>query len=278
MLKLFKNSFKTTNDCIILATPLVIFLSILGWYYSYAEKSVNNIPNLILASLTMLIMLSGFISAWFYMVKKTLKFSDKIFVFDKDRIKAFKELILSLPIGIGRLFLPFCGVILITGILYGLTIWFITYIVVKYLGTVNLVALDLPNILLSSKYLLKEMSELSRHDALVINCWYLLVMTFNTIYMFLTIFWIPELVYSEKNPFKALFNSIRKVFITFPKTLLLFIYINFLSVLISIFNTLLMFRPILYFLVLLIYYYFIVYMVVLIFSYYEQTFLSNKEN
>ena len=100
MLKLFKNSFKQTNDCIILATPLIIFLSILSWYFSYASSTVDNIPKLILAGITIFVMAAGFFSAWFYMVKKTLKFSNKLYVFDKDRAKAFWNLIFSLPKGI----------------------------------------------------------------------------------------------------------------------------------------------------------------------------------
>lgn len=70
MLKLFWNNFKKTNDCIILATPLILFLSALSWYYSYARDSIDNIPKLILAIATMLIMISGCLSAWVYMAKK----------------------------------------------------------------------------------------------------------------------------------------------------------------------------------------------------------------
>lgn len=86
--------------------------------------------------------------------------------------------------------------------------------------------------------------------------------------------WIPEVVYCEKNPFKALYYAIKKIFISFPKSILLFIYINILTFGISVLNTFLMFNPIAYFVVLLLYYYLIVYIVVLVFSYYEQTFLK----
>ena len=131
MLKLFWNNFKKTNDCIILATPLILFLSALSWYYSYARDSIDNIPKLILAIATMLIMISGCLSAWVYMAKKTIRMSNKIFVFEKDRAKAFGELILSLPIGIGRLFLPMLGVILIIIVAYSILILADTYVISK---------------------------------------------------------------------------------------------------------------------------------------------------
>lgn len=277
MFQLFKNCFKQTNDSIILATPLIIFLSILGWYLSYATGSVDSIPKLVLAIITTLVMASGFFSAWFYMVKKTLKLSNKVFVFDKDRAKAFGELIMSLPKGIGKLFLPFLGVISISSIIYGLIIAGITFLIYKYIGSVNIDLLNSNNLLVSSKELFEELSQLPREEIIVINCWYMLVLATITIVSFFFILWIPEIVYSKKNPFKALINSLKKIWLTRAKTLLLYIYINVLSFIISIFSTLLMFNPISYFLVLLLYYYFIVYIVVLIFSYYEITFYKDAQ-
>lgn len=277
MFQLFKNCFKQTNDSIILATPLIIFLSILGWYLSYATDSVDSIPKLVLAIITTLVMASGFFSAWFYMVKKTLKLSNKVFVFDKDRAKAFGELIMSLPKGIGKLFLPFLGVISISSIIYGLIIAGITFLVYKYIGSVNIDLLNSNNLLVSSKELFEELSQLPREEIIVINCWYMLVLAAITIVSFFFILWIPEIVYSEKNPFKALINSLKKIWLTGAKTLLLYVYINVLSFIISILSTLLMFNPISYFLVLLLYYYFIVYIVVLIFSYYEITFYKDAQ-
>lgn len=278
MLKLFKNNFKTTNDCIILATPLIIFLSILGWYFSYASDSIDNIPKLVLAVVTILVMTSGFLSAWFYMTKKTLKLANRVFVFDKDRAKAFWELILSLPKGIGRLFLPFLGVISISGITLSIIIFVVTVFVAKYIGTISIDLINTDNFLLSTKELINEIMELPRNQIIVINCWYLIVSSVITLISFITMLWIPEIVYGEKNPFIALYYSIKKLIITLPKSFLLFIYINILMIGSSILNTLLMFNPISYFLVLLLYYYLIVYIVVLLFTYYEQTFINEKEN
>lgn len=277
MLKLFWNNFKKTNDCIILATPLILFLSALSWYYSYAKDAIDNIPKLILAIATMLIMISGCLSAWVYMAKKTIRMSDKIFVFEKDRAKAFGDLIMSLPRGIGRLFLPMLGVIFISVIIYSIFIYGITFLVSKYIGTIDLSLLSTDKLALSSQELLNEINALPRSQIIAINCWYLIFALGTMLFSFLGILWIPEIVYAEKNPFKALYNSIKKNIITFPKTLFLFIYINILSLVISILNTLLMINPIAYFLVLIIYYYFIVYIVVLLFRYYEQTFIKAEK-
>lgn len=279
MLKLFWNNFKKTNDCIILATPLILFLSAISWYYTYAMESIDNIPKLLLAITTMLVMVSGCLSAWVYMAKKTIRMANKIFVFEKDRAKAFKDLILSLPRGIGRLFLPMLGVIVITTIAYSILIFAITFLINKYFGPIDFSLLTTEKLALSSQELLNEINALPRQEIIAINCGYLLFALGTTILSFIGILWVPEIVYAEKNPFKALFNSVKKIIITFPKTLFLFIYINVLSLGIAILNTLLMVNPISYFLVLIIYYYFLVYIVVLLFRYYEQTFIkSGKED
>ncbi len=280
MFKLFKNNFKTTNDCIILATPLIIFLSILGWYFNYALETADNIPKLILAGTTLLVMGCGFLSAWMYMTKKTLQLANQVFIFDKDRARAFRELIMSLPRGIGKLFLPFVGITILLIAIYSLAITGATFIIVKFIGTIDINNLFISkDLLVSSQELFNELLELPQNEIIVINCWYLLVSAITAIISFLTMFLVPEIVYSEKNPLKAIIQSLKKIVITFPKSLLLFLYIYFLLITSAILNTILMFNPILYFFVLVIHYYLIIYIVVLLFTYYEQTFIkSNKEN
>lgn len=274
MLQLFKNSFKTTNDCIILATPLIIFLSILSWYYKYAVVAIDTTPKLILASITIFVMLSGFMAAWLYMAKKTISLSRKIFVFDKDRAKALWALVLSLPKGIGRLFLPSIGVISIYILIYTLIFSGIGYIVGKFIGTIDFSELDYQSIFLFGQEFANEISELSQNELLVLQCWYILALGSIAVVSFITMLWIPEIVYTEKVSFEALYYSIIKIFTHLKNSIILYLYIAFLVVLISILNTFLMFNPILYFIVLLLFYYFLVYIVVLLFSYYEQTFIK----
>ncbi len=137
MLKLFKESFNITNDCIVVATPLIIFLSIFGWYVSYATESANTVSKIIFAVITALILFCGCLSGWLYMVKKTIRLSKKIFVFDNDRAKALWSLLLSLPKGVGRLFLPILGVILVYFCIYSLLLSGAGAIIAKYVGTVD---------------------------------------------------------------------------------------------------------------------------------------------
>jgi hypothetical protein len=150
MFKLLKESFYVTNDCIILATPLIVFLSIGSWYYNYLLASADAIAKIILGGITLLIMTCAFLSAWLYMSKKVIALSNKIFVFDRDRAKALLNIILSSPKGIGKLCIPILFVILtsllifvadyfiflkfkIIAIILGI---FFTYIILFWLGEI----------------------------------------------------------------------------------------------------------------------------------------------
>ncbi len=238
MLKLlFKTSFKITNDCIIAVTPLIVFLSLLWLYYEYALNSIDSTPKLIIAPVTMIILFSGLLSAWLYMVKKSIALTKRIFVFDSDRAKAVWELMLTLPKGIGRLFLPILGVVLIFIGIYALLLYALGTILVDKAFDITAIGM-----------------------AIVIS--------------FLTLFWIPEVVYAQKNPFKALVISIKNVCKNFKRILPLYLYIVVLAGLIIGLNMLLKFNPFLYFLVLIFDYYFLLYIVVLLFTYYEQEFTN----
>lgn len=274
MLKLIKNSFTITNDCIILATPLIIFLSILGWYFDYAASSIDNITKLILAAATILIMTSGFAAAWLYMAKKTIFLSKKIFIFDKERVKALWYLIISMPKGIGRLFLPILEVISLYLLIYIILFLGIYLLISKFAGSINLDSFSIQTIMLSSQELINEVNQLTDDEIIIINYWYLLTFIGSSIISFITMLWIPEIVYNEKNAFKALYNSAKKIFLDFKSSIILYLYITAIIITLSVLNTFLMFTPILYFFVLLFYYYFLVYIIVLLFTYYDRTYIK----
>ena len=144
----------------------------------------------------------------------------------------------------------------------------------KFIGTIDFSELDYQSIFLFGQEFANKISELSQNELLVLQCWYILALVSIAVVSFITMLWIPEIVYTEKVSFEALYYSIIKIFTHLKNSIILYLYIAFLVVLISILNTFLMFNPILYFIVLLLFYYFLVYIVVLLFSYYEQTFIK----
>ena len=225
----------------------------------------------------MFVMFSGFAAAWFYMAKKTIALSKKVFVFDKDRAKALAKLVMTLPNGIGRLFLPILGVISTYILIYLLIFSGAGFVINNFVGTIDLSSIDLHTLLISTGELFDELKSFTNDEIRIMNYWYLLLSIGVTVVSFLTMLWIPEIVYAEKNSYKALLYSLKKLFMTLKSSSLLFIYVYFLILVITILNTLLMFNPFLYFFVLMLYYYFLVYIVVLLFTYYEQKFIEQED-
>lgn len=275
MFKLLKDSFRIANDCIILVAPLIIFVSLSMCYMSYATNSVDDAGKLIFAGFTIFIMTSGFLAAWLYMAKKTVKLSKRIFLFDSDRNKALKDLLLTLPKGIGKLLLPMMGVISLYSLIYIILFSIIGFFTTKITGGIDFDSLDLSTILITTKELFVLIKDFVQNNLVALKYWITFSILAITIVSFLTMLWIPEIIYNEKNSFKALFNAIKKIFSNFWKCLLLFCYITCIIVLVSVLNTILLFNPFFYFIVLTLLYYFIVYIIVLLFSYYEQTYKND---
>ena len=98
-----------------------------------------------------------------------------------------------------------------------------------------------------------------------------------TIVSFLLMLWMPEIIYTLKNPLIALFTSIKKVFVHFGNSVKLYIYLSVLQLLISLLGPFSLKNPILYMLMIIVYFYFLVYVVVLIFSYYDQEFRDENK-
>jgi len=277
MFKLFKNTFKTTNEGIILAIPLVFFMWLISLYINYSKEVVDTIPEMVLSGFTMLFMASAFCAGWFYMVKKSVEFSNKNFIFDKDKSSESLKLIQMLPVGIGKYFLTYVGVTLMfVGI--ALLMAAVMYTVsVPFIKSMNFSLAQMSTVLNSPQDTANFINNLPLEQIVILFKLDLLLMLIASLFSFLMLLWMPEVIYTKRNPFVALFTSIKKVFVKFPKSLLLFIYMTFLNLVISFVSTFAFVNPITYMVMMVLYFYFIVYIVVLLFSYYDKEFNIHED-
>ena len=105
----------------------------------------------------------------------------------------------------GKLFLPFLGIISISGIVYIAILCIITLLVTKYIGQIDTSFLSTINVLLSSDELIQEINKLPTEQIMFITTWYGITYLSTLILSFFTILWIPEVVYSEKIRLKPSF-------------------------------------------------------------------------
>lgn len=278
MFKLFKNAFKLTNEGIILATPLVLFMWLITLYLSFAKGVVDTIPEAVSAFLTLLCMLGAFFAGWFYMVKKSIDISKKEYVLDEDRAKATVNLLKKIPAGVGKYFLSFVGMIIIFLVLFGLFDILVYKFGIHFIGKIDFSAVQLKNAMASPQEMKVFLDSLTETQLIKLSQWNLLFMAATSFVSFIFMLWIPEMIYKTLNPLYALVNSVKKVFVKFPKSAALFLYITFLNFVISFASTFAMLNVIIYMFMMIAYFYFMVYIIVLIFSYYDSEFNIREQN
>lgn len=272
MLKLFKDTIKITNDNIILATPLILFMWISSMYIAFSKGAANSAPLMLLSFITLLFMTSAFLAGWFYMVKKAINLSKQVFVLDSDRAKATFNLLKSLSIGIGKYFLSFLGQTAFSFVIFAITGLLIFKLGSVLIGDIGIDPTELKTVLASTTEMKTFLDSLTLEQLIKLNNWNLLILGFTSLLSFLSMLWIPEIIYNTINPFKALFKSIAKIFKKPLNAIKLYIFITIINFVLSLLNALSMLNPILYFVIMILYFYFLVYLVVLIFNYYDNEF------
>lgn len=224
---------------------MVLFFIVLQWYIESNQYSLSSTQSYLFFYITLWVFISGCFAGWFYMVKKTLQFSKKTFLFDTDRLTALSKLFSCLIKGIGKFFLPIL-------------------VVVASCFVFNIIKMILLFYAYTSK--IKDQYDLVS----VIS----ILMVYIIGYFF--IFWIPEIVYTYKNPFISLLKAVKKAFIIFPKMVIPYILICIIIALIDFLLVNSITYPFLYFFLLLSAYYFVLYSVLLVFGYYEKNFVEEN--
>lgn len=270
MIRYFKTAFKITNDNIILATPMILFLFVFSIYINAAQNAPENIPSFILLGTTTLFMLAAFFAGWFYMVKKAVELDSKEFIIDEDRAKASFGLLKELPVGVGEYFFSFLGALILYSAIFALISIAAYEIGIHLIGKVGISLTALKAALSSTVALKSLVATLTPEQIAKINAWNLLFLITMTIFSFITLFWAAQITSNTKNPVVAYAKSISFTFKNFLESLIVFVYISFINFAVSLINAFAMANPITYFVSMLIYFYFIVYVVVLIFLYHDR--------
>ena len=281
MKNLLKDAFKITNNNIILTIPLILGVKILDLYSLYSKYTVDSAPKFILASLTMLFMFGVLGAAWFYMVRKAIDLSKRVFVLDSERANASLKLFHEMPEGIGQYFLSFVGVYAIFIMLQVLLTPFVLILGMKLIGTLDSASLlHLQSISASANSnaaMAAFVEQLTPDQIIFFGKWSLFFMFMTSIFMYFLMLWLPEILYCTKNPFVALFKSIQKIFNKFFESLGLYLFLWFSGFLLLFISTFSMINPWVYFVVSIFMFYFTVLFTILVFLYYDRNFVSCDE-
>jgi flagellar biosynthesis protein FlhB len=262
-----KKVFDLTNKYIIVATPLILFSLIISIYMAASVRG-KGLLGVLFSVFLLYMMCSAFTAGWGKMLKSAA--TDKEPAEPNSIIKDFTS-------GVGEYFLPSCGLILIAFI-FNVIILTVTYFLgMHFIGDIGISADSLSKAMTDSVAIKAFLLSLSKEQLLKLNMWNLLILTVVSVTYFVLLFYFPALFFETKNPLKALWLSVRKIFSKkFFLNLGIYLLIFTANFFISIFSALFAGNVIMNFIMTLINFYFISLVAIGIFYYYNETFIKPK--
>ena len=271
MEKAIKKSFDIIIKNSAVMQPLILFLLFILLFNSFMGMGILRSPMVALIfSILSILLLSAFLSGWFYVIKYAVDTYQKVDKNDPDyalkiglyNIETFKKFFS----GVGEYFLPVL-LVLIIGIVFT---DLMTFAGQKLLHVSNLQFLSQQmNTNIQSVQELPKIT-LSQFAFML----YLLVYVF--VVRFLTLFWMPALFYKTKNPFVSLFKSIKFLFKNFLVSLGVYLFLFSIYAIFFVFIGIAVFSIILQLICFVILIYLITFSIVFIFTIYRQI-LVQKE-
>ena len=256
MFNIIRESFKITNNYIMIATPLILFSLISSLYLIFSGH--NSSIGIIVTVILFILMLAAFLSGWFHMVTKAVKEPD-----------GKNSLLPEFTAGVGEYFIP------ITGFMFNIFIISMVLIIgaillgKKFIGSAGISSAELVNAMANVETMKSFASSLSDEQLLKINQWNILLFSTMIFNYFIFIFYAPAMFFKRKNPFIALWLSIKDIFSAkFFKNVGLFFMIFVTYLLLSALNALFGSNIIAHFILTLINFYYATYIVVFVFNYY----------
>ena len=256
MFKIIKESFEITNNYIVIATPLILFSLISSLYLIFSGQGAAFA--LIFSVILFFLMLAAFLSGWFYMVSKAVKEPD-----------GKSSLLPEFTSGVGEYFMPIIGLLVNTFIISIIFIISAFVIGKKFIGSAGIPSTEIFSALSSVEAMKNFAASLSDEQLTKINQWNFLIFITMIFNYFILIFYAPAMFFKKKNPFVALWLSIKDLFSAkFFKNIGLFFIIFATYMLLSILNALFGSNIIMHFLFTLINFYYFTYIIILVFNYY----------
>ena len=256
MFKVIKESFGITNNYIVIATPLILFSLISSLYliFSGHGSAIATAFSVIL----FLMMLTAFLSGWFYMVMKAVKEPD-----------GKNSLLPEFMSGVGEYFLPIIGFLFNT---FVISMFFIIGMLIlgkKLIGAVGIPSAEIVSALSSVETMKNFAASLTDEQLTKINQWNILIFATMIINYFIFTFYAPAMYFKRKNPFVALWLSVKDLLSAkFFKNAALFVMIFITYMFLSALNALFGSNIIVHFVLTLVNFYYATYVVVLVFNYY----------
>ena len=267
MFKIIRESFKITNDNIVIATPLIFFSLLSGLYIIFS--STGSGIGLIFSVILFFLMFGAFLSGWFYMIQRAVKDPD----IESNR------LIYNFPSGVGEYFLSALGLIVKVLIISIIIAVCAVLAGKKLIGGVGISYEQFAQATASVESMKTLLNSLTKEQLLKLNYWNILLFCTMIFNYFILMLYPPVVFFKNKNPFIAFFISLKDTFgHRFLKNVCIFAVIFILYMFLSLFTVLVGNNVILHFIITLANFYYITFAGVLLFNYYYSNFIKIGSN
>ena len=267
MLKIIRESFKMTNENVVIATPL-IFFSIISSLYLIFSSAGSNIGRLI-AVILFVLMLGAFLAGWFYMIAKVVK----------DSENTDDKLIFEFPSGVGEYFLSGLGMIFKVTVVSLIIIVVTLLIGKKFIGGIGVSYEQFSNAISNVETMKAFVNNLSDEQLIKVNLWNALLFFGMVVNYFILMLYPAVIFFKEKNPFKAFFICLKDTFShRFFKNIGLFLITFILYFLVSTCTAFAGRNIITHFIMTLINFYYMTFVAILVFNYYYSNFIKVGSN
>lgn len=276
MLKLIKDSYKILRLNSLLSMPFILYLFIMSFLIPLMWLNFSNLFIFLGFFITNFAITVCFLAGWLQLTKNSIaKFKTQGVILNLSQNEAMPiKTLNSFMAGVGQYFLKISAVLILYFLfLYILMVFVYKFSLVLFGGTLPFELNDLASIFQTNETLKSYLLSLDKENLLKFASFTTIISSAYFIYSYLTMFWLADIFHSDHNPFSSLFNAIIFNFKNFILSFGIFLFINFLNMILTFFNVFFASNLILGALTLLIFAYFIAYWAILIFLTYEE-----KEN
>ena len=262
MFKIIKESFKITNNFIVIATPLILF-SLFASIYLILSSGGNKL-SLSITAILFFLMLGAFISGWLYMIKRAVTEPEQE---NKDR------LIFEFPSGVGEYFLTVLGMVFVIIFVSIAIVILVAIIGKKFIGDPGVTYTQITEASASVEGMKTFLNTLTPEQLSKFKNWNLLLFSGMLFNYFIMMFYSAAVFFKTKNPIKAFFITIkdtlgRKILKNIFLFILILVTYTILSILTAIFGG----NIFAHFILTLINFYYVTYIAILVFNYYYSNF------
>ena len=221
MFRFFGEALKITNNNIILATPLILFMLLVS-LYRFFIAGIANTPVLILAMVTYFFMWAAFLSGWLFIVRQAILIHYEDISKDEKLKKSFGLMPLMLK-GVGEYFVSFSGLMVMAVLLFAAFVWVVYYAGIRFIGHLNIPFNDLVSVSAAQVSTEEFIKNISQEELLKLVKWGYLALCSFIAYVYITMFWAVAVLKDSKNIFKAFVISNKLLWKKFFNTLLFLI-------------------------------------------------------